>query len=173
MKLVALALISTAWLGACSDHGRDASAQTGAEGRMSRGGYPFPSDAELDEIEEYKIATSQLVLAVMRRDGDSLTQERPVYFTFFGKRDDLEAMIADPFFSDYRRSGITESPHTSTVERRWRPYTVQLEITAVPSDDFVERMERPHLEKAIEYDVFYDGFGAALIMDGAAAQTTE
>lgn len=137
--------------------------------KLSRGGYAIPSKEKLDEIIEFKIEAGRLVFAVMRTEGDTLTKERPIYFTFLGYRDDLTAMAADPAFAAYRIRKITENPDDPTDDQRW-PFTLELQVVAIPDDALLKRVEPLHIEKAFEYDVFYDGLGADHVKDGPVTE---
>ena len=133
--------------------------------KISRGGYAILPQEEIDKIVEYKIASGQLVLAAMRKEGDTLTKPRAIGFSFYGQRADLVALRDDKAFAGYRVRDLIPNELDQTPDRL-QPFLLVLEIDAVPDDALLERVERPHLLKAMEYDLFYDGFDVDFVADG-------
>lgn len=133
--------------------------------RLSRGGYLILPDEEIDEIAANRIETIRFILDSLQNDGDPLTEPRTIEFYFHGTRDDLEAFRADDAFKTYRSSDVVwVEPENRVGEIN--THSLVLELTAVPSAELLGGMERPHIVKAMEYDVFYEGLSVDRILPG-------
>lgn len=162
-KRSAWALAAALGLAACQQAAPEP--ETTEQPRLSRGGYLILPDEEIDEIAANRIEAIRYILDALRNDGDPLTEPRKIEFYFHGTRDDLEALRADAAFKTYGSSDVVWVEPESRVGEI-NTHSLVLDMTAVPSEELLGGMERPHIVKAMEYDVFYEGLSVDRILAG-------